>query len=383
MIAGWIVGALWALLWLARACDAQTPAWTYGAFADGAYLFAPNDPVNGVFRSRGTAWHVNDFFVNMAGVYAKRPASADSRWGGELTAHGGKDDEIFGFSASAPNIAGDEWLRHLGPVNVSYLADVGAGLTLQGGIFSSLIGYDSLYAKDNFNYTRPWGADFTPYLMLGVNARYPLTNKLTGTAFIINGYWHLANANSVPSTGGQIAYAMTPRLTIKETVMAGPHQSNTDLGYWRFISDTIVERRQERFTVALNYHFATERVASGTSGTLGTPGTQAWWMAAQLPTQWQVGGPWRIALRPEVAWDSSGRWTLAEQTVTAFTSTLEYRTSHKSLGTSVRLEHRVDRSTGPQGGFFTDRETSPGVPALTPTQHLVILGLIVRFDGAR
>jgi len=45
--------------------------------------------------------------------------------------------------------------------------------------------------------------------MMGVNASYPLTSKLTGTVFVVNGYWHLADANNVPSSGGQIAYKVT------------------------------------------------------------------------------------------------------------------------------------------------------------------------------
>src|SRR5437879_7186273 len=110
-----------------------------------------------------------------------------------MTAKGGQDSRVFGFSATAPNLSGFQGLRHLGPTDVSYLAPVGKGLTIQGGIFSSLIGYDSLYAKDNFSYTRPWGADYTPYLMLGVNASYPVSPALTATALLVNGYWHLAN----------------------------------------------------------------------------------------------------------------------------------------------------------------------------------------------
>ena len=81
-------------------------------------------------------------------------------------------------------------------------------------MFSSLIGYDSLYAKDNLTYTRPWGADYTPYLMLGVNASYPVTDALTATGFVLNGYWHLANANRVPSVGGQLAYKASDRITV-------------------------------------------------------------------------------------------------------------------------------------------------------------------------
>ncbi len=107
----------------------------------------------------------------MGAIYLRKTASEGSPWGTELTLQAGKDRQ-FWILATVPNLPGSDWLQ-IGPTNVSYLAPVGKGLTLQGGIFSSLIGYDSLYAKDNFTYTRPWGADFTPYFMLGVNASYP------------------------------------------------------------------------------------------------------------------------------------------------------------------------------------------------------------------
>ncbi len=191
------------------------PQWQCGGFIDAGYLHDFNYPSNHLFRSRGTTFHVNEADLNMAAAYLRKTASESSRWGAELTLQAGKDSEVFGFSATAPNLDGSKWLRHLGPADIFYLAPVGKGLTIQGGIFSSFIGYDSLYAKDNFNYTRPWGADFTPYLMLGVNAQYPLTARLTGTAFVISGYWHLAHANNVPSSGGQLAYKPSEHLTLE------------------------------------------------------------------------------------------------------------------------------------------------------------------------
>ncbi len=352
----------------------ESVEWQYGGFLDIGYLFDFNHPTNKLFRSRGTAWHVDDLHLNMTGAYIKKKASDQSRWGAELLVQTGKDDEIFGFSATAPNIAGSEWLRHSGLANVSYLAPAGKGFTLQGGIFPSLIGYDSLYAKDNFNYTRPWGADFTPYLMMGVNASYPFTEKLTGTFYVVNGYWHLANANGVPSSGVQLAYKASPRITVKETILAGPHQSDTSLEFWRFLSDTIIERRSDRVIVALEYHFSTEQVASPEP-------LRAWWMAAQVPIRWNVGGRWSVAIRPEIAWDSDGRWTLAEQTVKAVTTTLEYRIPYKWANTILRLEHRLDDSRGPGGGFFDDGEVSPGVVGLKPTQHLLIFGMVFTVDS--
>ncbi len=347
--------------------------WQYGGFLDVGYLLDFNHPANRVFRSRGTTWHVDRPQINMSALYLRKKKDEKSRWGVELTAQAGKDAELFGFSATAPNIGGYKFLRQLGPTNVSYLAPIGKGLNIQGGIFSSFIGYDSLYAKDNFNYTRPWGADFTPYLMLGVNASYPFTKKLTGSFFILNGYWHLANANHVPSWGGQAAVSATSHLTVKQTVLIGPHQSNTSFEFWRFLSDTIVEHKTEKRTIAFDTNFSTENV-----NTIGTP--RAWWFATQLPVRWTLNSRWAFAVRPEMAWDRKGRWTLARQTVAAVTTTLEYKLPYKSSSTIVRLEHRYDRSTGPDGGFFRGHEVRSGVIGLTPGQHLLILAAIFTFD---
>jgi Putative beta-barrel porin-2, OmpL-like. bbp2 len=349
------------------------PQWHYGGFFDLGYLLDFNHPANHLFRSRGTAFRVDSVFLNMAAFYVRKKATEQSRWGLEATAQAGKDAEFFGFSATAPNIAGFKFLRQLGPTNVSYLAPVDKGLTLQAGIFSSLIGYDSLYAKDNLNYTRPWGADFTPYFMMGANASYPFTEKLTGTFFVVNGYWHLARANNVPSSGGQIAYKVNPRVTVKETVLFGPHQANKSFKFWRFLTDTIVERKTDRVTLAFEYIYSQERV--------DTPGSpRALMMASQLPVRWTMNKRWSISFRPEVFWDRDGRWTLARQTVKAFTTTLEYRLPYRWTNTIFRMEHRFDDSRGPDGGFFRGREVQPGVVGLTPSQHLLIFATIFTFD---
>lgn len=351
------------------------PLWKYGGFADVGYLEDFNDPANHLFRSRGTTFHVNEWDVNMAAVYLKKVNVENSRWGTELTFQTGKDSEVFGYSATAPNLPGSRELRHLGPTDVSYLAPIGNGLTIQGGIFSSFIGYDSLYAKDNFTYTRPWGADFTPYLMLGVNAQYPFTSKLTGTIFLINGYWHLADANSVPSSGGQLAYKPAESLTLKQTVLYGPHQSNTSFEFWRFLSDSTGEWKHKKFTGAFEYFVGTEKVTA-----LGNP--RALWMSSQMPLHWAFTPRFSVTVRPEVYWDRDGRTTGFAQTVKANTTTLEYRIPYREATAILRLEHRIDDSRGPQGGFFNDGEIRSGVEGLTPSQNLLIGAIILTFDSS-
>lgn len=348
--------------------------WQYGGFVDAAHLLDFNHPANDLFRSRGTTYKLDEPLINMAALYLQKNTSESSPWGMQLTVQTGQDTRVFGFSATAPNLPGYRGLRHLGPTNFSYLAPIGKGLTLQGGIFSSLIGYDSLYAKDNFSYTRPWGADFTPYFMLGINASYPFTNRLTVTAYVVNGYWHLSDANSVPSWGAQVSYKATSHTTLKQTVLVGPHQSNTSLEFWRYLSDSMAEWKSERLTAAFEYHVGTEDVASP-----GNP--RALWMAAQMPLHWGLSKHWSVTERPEVYWDRNGRLTGFIQTVKANTVTLEYRKPYRQFTGILRLEHRIDDSRGPQGGFFRGAFLPSSQIGLTPTQDLLGLAIILTFDS--
>src|SRR5579884_4124038 len=276
--------------------EAPKPLWHYGGFLDLGYAIDFNFPENHLFRNRSTTPRVNELDLNMGAVYVKKDVSEQSRWGPEFLVQGGQDAKDFGFAAGEPKLGSADQLRHFGRANVSYLAPVGNGLTVQAGLFNSLIGYDSLYAKDNFSYTRPWGGDYTPYLMFGVNASYPISPDLMATLFVINGYAHLSNPNSAPSYGGQIVYKASERLSLKETVYYGPDQGNTSIEFWRLFSDSIAEWKGERLTVAFEYQIGTEVV-----DVPGNPRT--FWTAAQLPVHYVLGGPWSATVRPEFYWD--------------------------------------------------------------------------------
>ena len=88
-----------------------------------------------------------------------------------------------------------------------------------------------------------------------------------------------------------------------------------------------------------------------------------------------------MAVRPEFYWDRNGRWTGQEQFVKAVTSTVEYKVPYRWTNTVVRLEHRFDESTGAGGGFYRRGEISPEVIGLTPSQHLLLLGVLWTFDS--
>ena len=136
--------------------------WHLSAYADLAYLLDFNFPENHLWRSRSTSQRVNELAPNMGFLNLTKEMTTDSRWGMEVGIQGGYDAKTFGFLQDEPRVGGSDTLRHIQRANVSYLAPVGNGLSIQAGLFNSLIGYESFYAKDNANYTRSWIADNTP-----------------------------------------------------------------------------------------------------------------------------------------------------------------------------------------------------------------------------
>ncbi len=352
--------------------------WHFGGLLDLSYAIDVNFPENHLWRSKGTTPRVNELAPNMALGYVRKDATCASRWGLELGIQGGYDTNAL-VPAPTPGrdtpVDGADTLRHISRANVSYLAPVGNGLTLTAGLFNSYIGYQSVYSVNNLNYTRSYMADNAPYFMFGVAAQYPVTDRLQVNLYAINGYNHLSQPNNQFSYGTQVAYQLAGGWTVTENLYYGPDQSNTSLQFWRFFSDSIIEWKRDRLTLALAYDIGTENAAE-------LPGhPRTFWTAAAFYAHWKVGGPWSVGLRPEFYWDRNGRISGSEQLLKALTSTLEYRWTDTTHNAVIRLEHRYDESSGMGGGFFKGSELSPGVIGLTREQHLILMSLVLAFES--
>jgi hypothetical protein len=351
--------------------------WHYGATVDLSYALDLNYPDNHRWRSKSTTPRVNELAPNIVHGYVRKDVSEQSRWGMELGVQAGYDTNAlvpdFNPGREKP-VDGADTLRHISRANASYLIPVGNGLTLTGGLFNSYIGYQSIYSKNNLNYTRTYMADNAPYFMFGLGATYPVSDALQLGLYVINGYNYLSHQNDQPSYGTQAAWKPTSRLTVTENLYYGPDQSHTAIEFWRFFSDSIVEWKDGPLTLAAAYDVGTEQAAE-------LPGhPRTFWTAAALYAHWNVRGPWSVALRPELYWDRNGRISGSEQLLKALTTTLEYKWTHSWQSALLRLEHRYDEASGVGGGFFKGGETSPGMPGLASVQHLLLFSVVWSLD---
>lgn len=353
-------------------------SWRHGAYLDLSYPVDFNFPENHSWRSKVTTQNMNELTPNMVLGYVRKDVNESSRWGLELAVQGGNDP-----NGQVPNdvpgrdrpLASADTLKHFSRANASYLAPFGSGVTLTAGIFNSFIGYESFYAKDNFNYTRTYLPDYSPYFMMGVSAQYYLSENVKHVLYVINGYSWLSRPNDAPSYGTQFSWTPNSQLTLTQNFYYGPDQSNTDLKYWRFFSDSIVQWKGDHLTLAMSYDVGTENAAEQS----GSPRT--FWTGGAIYSWWQITDRWGASIRPEFYWDRNGRMTGAEQFIKAITTTLEYKLPVASTIARLRLEYRYDDSTGPQGGFFKGGEVSPGVPGLVQAQHLLIAAILWTYDS--
>lgn len=342
--------------------------WQYGAAIDVSYANAFQSDEELVWRGKATDMRLNSFAPNMGMFYIRKLTDEQSRWGLELGAQAGYDTD--GQVPAEQRLPGYSILRYLSRANLSYLAPVGKGLTLTAGLMNSFIGYESMFAKDNANYSRAWMADYSPYYLIGAGASYPLNDNLSVSLYLLSDYDYLAYRNDKPKYASQLIWALDPQWKLTQNLFAGPEQKNTDTQYWRYFSDTILQWSADDLTVAAAYDVGTEQLDLAEQ-------VQALWMASTVWTRWHIDGPWSVALRPEIYWDADGRMTGNRQTIKAVTATLEYKMPLDSVSLAFRTEYRFDESSGKQGGFFRNRS---GGADLIDGQHLVLFSCLLSFD---
>jgi putative OmpL-like beta-barrel porin-2 len=191
----------------------------------------------------------------------------------------------------------------------------------------------------------------------------------------LNGYWHLANPNSLPSYVAHMSWRVSDQVRLTQNVYYGPDQRSTSLRFWRFFSNSMLELKDRDTTIALLYDLGTEQLLDHPDH------RRTFWTGPALLARRTISGPWSVALRPELYWDQDGRQTGFPQFVQAITTTLEYKITEPYSTVLLRLEHRYDRSTGSEGGFFKSGEIAPGVIGLARDQHLLIFALMWNLDS--
>jgi hypothetical protein len=160
---------------------------TVNLYLDGYYEYNFNSPIGRANLLRAYDVSSNSFSLNQAGVVLENAPDPDQgkRLGARLDLQFGQATATLqgnGTNEPRPDI-----YRNIFQAYGTYVAPVGAGLTIDFGKWASSIGLEGNYTKDQNNYSRSFWFDYLPFYHEGVRASYKVNGLLTANYWIVNG----------------------------------------------------------------------------------------------------------------------------------------------------------------------------------------------------
>ncbi len=340
-------------------------------YTDVGYLGSNRAGEDDKWPGKNTSAELNDLNLHLAMANAWKTASTESRWGFELGLQAGEDaaNQVPAPppAANTPLKYADE-LSYLYRANVSYLFGETGNVKVTGGLINSFLGYESYLAIDNPNYTRAYLTDSVPYFLWGGEVKWKVSQNAELGFYLVSGYNHLADPNNAPSYGLSGAFDITPDITFTQNLYFGPDQVNTDIEFWRFHSNSIVEWRTSSLTIAGAVDIGREKLEDLPDE------PDADWIGAAIWVDWAVTEKLNLAFRPEYQKDKTGTISGAMRTARAITGTIKYQWLPGNNRIVTMLEARYDKAGGADSGFPDDGDRLPS------DQLLLVASLMWRFN---
>ena len=299
------------------------PSVTIGGFVDTYFSWNFARPQSHTNRFRNFDITENQFVVSAAEVDFQKTASPI----------GFRIEASVGSAADVIYSGSSESLRFVQQAYLSAVLPVGAGLTMDAGKFVTHMGFETIKAKDNFNYSRSFlFAWAIPYYHLGLRASYPLRDNLAITLHLCNG-WNNVSVNSGKTLGATVSYAPTPPLSLVVNWLGGPEQPDSVSSDFRHVFEGILTlQATDQLTLGVDGMYGTESIAGGT----------VTWKGVALYGRYGLSANSFLSARGEVYNDPQGFTTGLAQDLKEVTLTYEYR----FLGNLMaRAEYRYDWST--------------------------------------
>ncbi|MGZ7032070.1 MAG: porin [Thermoanaerobaculia bacterium] len=337
------------LLLLAVTARADEPPISLHGFLDGYYAWNDNAPRSNESFIPGTgttAKRADEFNLNLAAVEIVRDAAPV---GFHLSL-------VAGNGADIVHAAETEGFRHVYQASVIYKPN--DKLTIEGGIFPSHIGFEGFFSKDNWNYTRSWLGEFSPYYQTGIHAGYQFSKEWSGEIHILNGWQIINDNNRAKAIGGKIAYS-SARLSTSFNTFDGPELPNDD-DDWRHFGNLIA------------LYKATPKLSVGGSLDRGHQelpgGGAANWLGIAGYGRYAFDDRHAFAVRAERFRDPDNGISGTAQKLTEGTLTYEF---HPTPNLILKIEGRRDHSTA---SVFARKANDS-----TDNQTLVVIGAVATF----
>ncbi|MBZ0159020.1 MAG: porin [bacterium] len=197
--------------------------WNFGGHVAVSYNYNFRDPKSQNNSLRLFDDKANQFDINQAELYVEKPTTEASPIGFGVDVLFGRDAKkihSLGLGIDSGDDPNDTEPFDLTQAYVTYKVPIGKGLDLKGGKFVTLHGAEVIRRTGNFNISRSMAFSYAiPFTHTGVMATYPVTDWLSTTLGIVNGWDNTDDNNRGKSFHG--AATVTPPFLKDLTVTLG------------------------------------------------------------------------------------------------------------------------------------------------------------------
>jgi hypothetical protein len=196
---------------------------------DGYYAWNFNDPIGRVNLLRAYDVSSNAFSLNQADLVlenAPDPANG-KRFGARLDLQFGQATETLqGNPANEPR---PDVYRNIFQAYGTYVVPIGSGLTFDFGKWSSSLGMEGNFTKDQINYSRSYWYNFLPFYHMGARLHYQVNSILGLNYWITNGTDQTEPFNGYKDE--MFGVVLTPTKTVSWTINSYLGQEHPDFQF--------------------------------------------------------------------------------------------------------------------------------------------------------
>lgn len=98
------------------------------------------------------------------------------------------------------------------------------GLWLDAGVMFSHIGYESMIGRDNLTLSRSFTADYTPYYSTGAALSWSISESVTVTGLVLNGWQQIVDVNDDLALGTRLLVKPSAELALNWSTFVGNEQ---------------------------------------------------------------------------------------------------------------------------------------------------------------
>jgi len=335
-------------------------------FVDLVYAYNFNRPADQAnwFPGVGTsAKRDNELAINLAEIdFVMQPEPI----GFHLAAGYGTSLEVVHGAETTGVATSPETWRNLVRASIQYQQAAGAGLALEAGVYPSHIGFEAFQTKDNWNYTRSWLGELSPYYQTGVKVAVPLGERWSTQVHLLNGWQVIADNNRGKTLGWQFAYG-ADKVSLSLNGLVGPELPDNDHDLRAILDTVAVWKATPAWSFALSLDLGGQERPAG--------GEDRWAGVGAYARRAPEGSRYAFALRAEYYDDGDGAISGTPQILKEVTATLEIRPVDHLI---LKAEGRYDRSTA---GVFAGNALDPtGGPVRDRREQVLLLvGAVAAF----